>query len=681
MRIQIKFLAVCILLVVATTVGILSTYYFLARQDKQREFRERIQVGVDVVFDGLNNLIKIHRDTLDEFLQKDNRLKGAIDLYLQQDNHLTEIRPIAFDLTSIVTEVKSLKDLLRPDRLFIYGHERRLLVAYRLQAGEEQIGGYVVSETGQDTYLPMDDPAIQTTLMREKRIPDVPLPEGITPVYAGEISESIITEQFTDGRRVGMRVIAPAIYLDRVIGVFVSEILYTDAFFQRYAALSKTEVNVFAGSQWSTGTLPAQAALSDDDMTSLQSCQALQLQNGKTDIVAVTLDDHEYYQGRCALISGERAIGAITVSLSQDIEKRAIQRVLLAVLAVSGAVLLVAVIIAVAMSRQIIRVVRNILFVIEAMAEGDLRQTAVGMSRDEFGLLAKKLNEMISRLQEMVAQVQRSGIQVTSSSTELAATAKQQEVTMQHQTASTQKVVSAVQDIAKVTEELGRTVQQVADMSQETAGFASSGQEDLSRMESAMDRMGEASRVISQRLEDINVKTENITSVVTTITKVADQTNLLSLNAAIEAEKAGEYGRGFTVVATEIRRLADQTAVATLDIEQMVEEMQETVSAGVSEMETFIEEVQRSAEDVERISMQLARIIEQVQALSPQFENVNVTMGSQTEHAHEIEEGITRLGEEMQQTTESLKESFWAIEQLNEAAKGLQNQVIRFKVE
>jgi len=116
---------------------------------------------------------------------------------------------------------------------------------------------------------------------------------------------------------------------------------------------------------------------------------------------------------------------------------------------------------------------------------------------------------------------------------------------------------------------------------------------------------------------------------VTTITKVADQTNLLSLNAAIEAEKAGEYGRGFAVVATEIRRLADQTAVATYDIEQMVKEMQSAVSAGGMGMDKFSEEVRRGVNEVQQVSHQLTQIIQQVQALMPRFESVNEGMQAQ----------------------------------------------------
>jgi len=328
----------------------------------------------------------------------------------------------------------------------------------------------------------------------------------------------------------------------------------------------------------------------------------------------------------------------------------------------------------------VLKPLKNVSNIAHQLSEFDLAVTIDTDRKDEVGVLLSAINEMASSFRMVLGQVQRSGIQVTSSSTELAATAREQEATMSTQLTSTNKVVASVEEISEVSNELVKTMDQVAAMSQETAGFATKGQSDLGRMEEAMLAMESASKSISGRLETINEKAENITTVVVTITKVADQTNLLSLNAAIEAEKAGEYGRGFNVVAREIRRLADQTAVATLDIEQMVQEMQSAVSAGVMEMDKFIGEVKRSAEDVGRISTQLARIIEQVQALSPSFENVNVSMAQQSNNATEINTAIVNLSEEMQQTMESLHESYSAIEQLNEAARGLQDEVGRFKV-
>lgn len=316
-----------------------------------------------------------------------------------------------------------------------------------------------------------------------------------------------------------------------------------------------------------------------------------------------------------------------------------------------------------------------------AIARGDFTARIHTPQRDELGKLLSGLSHMAEHLNSLVGQVQHTGMQVSSSVAELSATAKEQEVTITRQVESTHEMVRAVEEIAGITTELVDTMQQVAAMSQETAEFASSGQTDLNHIEGAMKQMERASKVISGKLEAINEKAGNITTVVTTINKVADQTNLLSLNAAIEAEKAGEYGRGFTVVAREIRRLADQTALATLDIDQMVKEMQSAVSGGVMEIDKFIAEVRHSAEDVEKISTQLTRIIQQIQTLSPRFEDVNTAMGNQSDRAREINDAMLKLSEEMQQTTASFKETFMAMEHLNEAARDLQEGVSQFKVE
>src|SRR5215211_7117102 len=138
-------------------------------------------------------------------------------------------------------------------------------------------------------------------------------------------------------------------------------------------------------------------------------------------------------------------------------------------------------------------------------------------------------------------------------------------------------------------------------------------------MAATMQQLAAATGSISSKLGTIREKAGGINLVVTTITKVADQTNLLSINAAIEAEKAGEAGRGFLVVAREIRRLADQTAVATLDIENMVRHMQSAVSAGVMEMDKFGEEVRSGVAQVTKINQMTWDIINEVQGLSGRF--------------------------------------------------------------
>lgn len=324
--------------------------------------------------------------------------------------------------------------------------------------------------------------------------------------------------------------------------------------------------------------------------------------------------------------------------------------------------------------------VDTMLYVVTKAAEGNLTGRIEIGGGDAIGQLAQGVQRMIDNLNTLVAQVQRSGIQVASSATEIAATSKQQEATVAEQAATTSQIAATATEISATSSELENTMKEVAGIADQTAASAEHGQAGLQRMQSTMSQVVEATGSIAAKLEILNEKAGNINAVVTTINKVADQTNLLSLNAAIEAEKAGEYGFGFSVVAKEIRRLADQTAVATLDIEQMVKEMQSAVSAGVMSMEKFSDQVRRSVEDVTQVSALMTRIIAQVRELTPRFDSVHQSMHMQSQGAQHINQAMTMLSETAHQTVESLRQSHNAIERLNDAALNLQQGVTRFKV-
>ncbi len=317
---------------------------------------------------------------------------------------------------------------------------------------------------------------------------------------------------------------------------------------------------------------------------------------------------------------------------------------------------------------------------LERMRQGDFTERLPAARRDEFGVLSNGLNRVADDLSELVGQVQRSGIQVNTTATEIAATAREQQTTAHEIAATTAEIGATSKQISATSKDLVKTMSEVNQVAEHTADLAGNGQAAIGHMEMTMRQIMEASGSITGKLAVLSEKTTNINSVVTTITKVADQTNLLSLNAAIEAEKAGEYGLGFAVVAMEIRRLADQTAVATYDIERMVKEMQSAVAAGVMGMDKFSEEVRRGVEEIREVSTQLAQIISQVQTLTPRFQTVNEGMHAQATGAQQISETLIQLSESVQQTAESLRQSNLAIEQLNSAARGLQTSVARFKL-
>lgn len=308
------------------------------------------------------------------------------------------------------------------------------------------------------------------------------------------------------------------------------------------------------------------------------------------------------------------------------------------------------------------------------------RQGKVFRDEDETRELLAAFRTMTGNLDSLIGQVQRSGIQVTTSATEIAASARELEATVAEQAASTAQVTATSKEISATAEDLVRTMDRVGGNLNDTIGMAEQGRKDLGGMEGAMHTLMQATGSISGKLGVINDRANKISNVVTTINKISDQTNLLSLNAAIEAEKAGEFGKGFSVVAREISRLADQTAIATQDIEHVVREMQSSVSSGVMEMDKFADEVRRGTETVVTLGGQLARIIDQVRAHGPQFDAVKDGMHAQSQGALQINEAMTQLSLAADQTRESLHEFKLATAQLNEAVQGLQGEVSRFKI-
>jgi methyl-accepting chemotaxis protein WspA len=284
------------------------------------------------------------------------------------------------------------------------------------------------------------------------------------------------------------------------------------------------------------------------------------------------------------------------------------------------------------------------------------------------------------KMHQIVAVVEQNGIQVTTSSTQISASSRQLEASVTEQVAATTEITATATEIAATAEELTYTIDRVSGLSEAAATIASTGKQDLERMVYTIQQLIAATATISSKLGLIDTKANSIGTVVTAIAKVADQTNLLSLNAAIEAEKAGEYGAGFSVVAREIRRLADQTAIATLDIENLVKDMLFSVSAGVMEMDKFTQDVGNNAESISQISEQMAQIIYQVQSLVPQFETVSDGMSAQAQGAQQIKAAMEQLNETSQQTADSVKDTHQVILQLSKVAQDLHAEVAHFRL-
>ncbi len=334
------------------------------------------------------------------------------------------------------------------------------------------------------------------------------------------------------------------------------------------------------------------------------------------------------------------------------------------------------------LNRQITRPLNRVSKVAQKVADGDLTQSLEIDRKEttEVGQLLSAFQNMTKGLNSLITQAQRSGIQISTSTTQIAAAGRQLEATVNEQFASIHEVNATSRQISATAGELAKAMDAVAATAHKTTESASSSQANLDKIQGAMQNLMLSTNSFSSKLKVMDEKANNINNVVTTITKVADQTNLLSLNAAIEAEKAGEYGAGFAVVAREIRRLADQSAVATLEIEQMVKEMQGSVSGGVMEVDKFSRDVGRYVEEVGNVSTQIAAFIQTVQGLTPRFSMVSQSMDEQYRGAEQISTAIAQLSDASAQTVQSLQETNNALTQLDDAAQGLQREISQFKV-
>ncbi len=368
-----------------------------------------------------------------------------------------------------------------------------------------------------------------------------------------------------------------------------------------------------------------------------------------------------------------------------DTERAAAGRMriwMIALAALSVASVVIILIAGYVLTRGIVVSMSLLLNRVNQMAQGasDLTARLTVESADETGKLAGAINSLMAKIQSVVQRIRESSLQLSSTATQIAANAHQQEQAMTQLDASTAQIAAAVHEISGNSRELSATASQVSVRSNQTSQLAGAGQEQLASMEANLQELVNSTASISAKLSLIREKANNINQVVITITKVADQTNLLSINAAIEAEKAGEFGRGFMVVAREVSRLADQTAMATTDIDGMVRQMHDAVTAGVMQMDKFSDEVRTGVARVGEVNQQTEQIIQEVRNLGEHFQALDEGMRQQAQGAEHINQAILQVSASTKQSAAALAEFNAATTHLRSSVEMLNQEIAGFTI-
>ena len=330
-------------------------------------------------------------------------------------------------------------------------------------------------------------------------------------------------------------------------------------------------------------------------------------------------------------------------------------------------------------------IVAHILEFLEQVREigrggGDLTRMITVRSSDEIGQLGVAINQLTSKLREIILQVSDHATRVAAAAHQLYSTSAEMSKNTESVAAQTSSVAGASEEMAATSTEIANNCIKVAQSSKQASASAMTGSEVVERTIDVMNRI--AGRVVdsARTVENLGARSTQIGQIISTIDDIADQTNLLALNAAIEAARAGEHGRGFAVVADEVRALAERTTVATREISTMVKSIQKDTEEAVRSMEQGVTEVKSGTHEAGLSGSALKEILEQVESVSVQVSQIASAADQQTVTTKDISENIVQVTQVVKEAALGLQKSTAAASQLASLAEELQALAGQFKV-
>lgn len=324
----------------------------------------------------------------------------------------------------------------------------------------------------------------------------------------------------------------------------------------------------------------------------------------------------------------------------------------------------------------IAKLVEKFKYIVETL---DLSQRVEVKSDDEIGQLGKWFNQLVGKMNDVISEVTDASTEVAAASTEIAASAEQIAAGTSEQSQQITQVSSAVEEMSASVVEVARKSADAANSANESGRIATEGGDVVDQTITGMRSINEAVSSSAASVQKLGQRGEQIGEVITVINDIADQTNLLALNAAIEAARAGEHGRGFAVVADEVRKLADRTTKATEEIAGSIQAIQDETTIAVDKMNAGTEEVTAGAQKAEQAGDALKQIVASAQDVSAMVQSIAAAAEEQSAASEEVSRNIEQIASVTRQTSEGTNQAAAAATQLSQRAETLQQLVAQFK--
>lgn len=315
-----------------------------------------------------------------------------------------------------------------------------------------------------------------------------------------------------------------------------------------------------------------------------------------------------------------------------------------------------------------------------AEGEGDLTRRLQIRSHDEVGQLSSWFNTFIERVHKIIGEFSVTATELNANAEKLSQTAKETEKGVVNQQSEIQQVVTAVREMASVVEDVAQNVTQAADNAEEADRQAKNGKSVVTGTMAQIESLSRDINAAADVIDKLRQETDNIGSVLDVIRGIAEQTNLLALNAAIEAARAGEQGRGFAVVADEVRTLASRTQTSTQEIQEMIERLQAGAREAVQMMEKGTSQAEESVKQADQASISLEAITNGVSSIRDKTNQIASASEEQSAATREIERNMENIATVARQTSEGSVEIASSIADLANAASSMAAIVKQFKL-